>query len=110
MFACGEARAAGMRSDSAVAIAAPGGAIAERYWRFGPLGSGASATVWAAADATLGRQVALKLLTRASAFDEDERAWLRREARALAALTHPHIVTVHDYLETPGLDGAVQPV
>jgi len=99
-----------MRSDGAVAIVAPGGAIAERYWLLGPLGSGASATVWAAADDTLGRQVALKLLTRASAFDEDERAWLRREARALAALTHPHIVTVYDYLETTGLDGAVQPV
>jgi hypothetical protein len=99
-----------MRSDSAVAIVAPGGAIAERYWLLGPLGAGASATVWAAVDDTLGRQVALKLLTRASAFDEDERAWLRREARALAALTHPNIVIVYDYLETPGLDGAVQPV
>lgn len=83
--------------------------------------------MWAAADETLGRQVALKLLSHASAAQKnaDARAdygvyradaaddvseQLRREARALAALTHPHIIVVFDFLETPGVDGAVQPV
>ena len=91
-------------------VVAPAGLIAERYRLLSPLGSGGSATVWAAADETLGRQVALKLLTSTAAADSDEREQLRREARALAALTHPHIIVVFDFLEAPGLDGAVQPV
>ncbi len=91
-------------------VVAPAGLIADRYRLLSPLGSGASATVWAAADETLGRKVALKLLTSTAATDSDERARLRREGRALAALTHPHIIVVFDFLEAPGLDGAVQPV
>lgn len=91
-------------------VVAPQGLIAERYRLLRPLGSGASATVWAAQDETLGRQVALKLLSGQAAADGDERNQLRREARALAALAHPHIIVVFDFLETPGLDGEVQPV
>lgn len=91
-------------------VVAPDGLIAERYRLRGPLGAGASATVWAAVDETLGRQVALKVLSGPTATDESERGQLRREARALAALAHPHIIVVFDFLETPGLDGAVQPV
>lgn len=96
--------------DDEVRVVAPDGLIAERYRLLGPLGSGASATVWAAVDETLGRQVALKVLSGPTAADEGERGQLRREARALAALAHPHIIVVFDLLETPGLDGAVQPV
>ena len=99
-----------MRGGTAVRVVAPAGAIAGRYRILRPLGSGASASVWAAADQTLGRTVALKLLSDAAASDERERARLRGEARALASLAHPHIVTVFDYLEAPGLDGSVQPV
>ena len=91
-------------------VVAPAGLIAERYRLLRPLGSGTSATVWAAADEKLGRQVALKLLSSATAADEDERGQLRREARALAALTHPHVIVVFDFLEAPGSDGAAQPV
>jgi eukaryotic-like serine/threonine-protein kinase len=102
-------------------VVAPAGLIAERYRLLSPLGSGSSATVWAAADETLGRQVALKLLSapasadavegdEADREDGDVREQLRREARALAALTHPHVIVVFDFLETPGFDGAVQPV
>jgi tRNA A-37 threonylcarbamoyl transferase component Bud32 len=93
-----------------VRVVAPDGLIADRYRLRGPLGSGASATVWAAVDETLGRQVALKVLSGPTAADESERDQLRREARALAALAHPHVIVVFDFLETPGLDGAVQPV
>ncbi len=93
-----------------VTVVAPDGLIAERYRLLHPLGSGASATVWAAADETLGRQVALKVLSGPAAIDLGEREQLRREARALAALAHPHIIVVFDFLETPGLDGTVQPV
>lgn len=98
-----------MRSGGGVRVVAPGGLIGGRYRLIGPLGAGASATVWAAADETLGRQVALKVLG-GMALDEDWRDRLRGEARALAALDHPHIVVVFDYLETLGVDGAVQPV
>lgn len=99
-----------MRSDTAIRVHAPAGLIAERYRLLGPLGAGASATVWAAMDETLGRQVALKLLSGPAAFDEVEREQLRSEARALAALAHPRVIVVFDYLETPGVDVPVQPV
>src|SRR5207302_6716830 len=92
-----------MRSDIAVRVIAPGGLIADRYRLLSPLGAGASATVWAAVDETLGRQVALKLLSGPAAFDEAEREQLRSEARALAALAHPRVIVVFDYLESPGL-------
>jgi eukaryotic-like serine/threonine-protein kinase len=101
-----------VRGDAAVRVEAPGGAIADRYRLLRPLGAGSSATVWAAADETLGRQVALKLLTPSgdAADGGRERARLRREARALATLAHPHIVTVFDFFEAPTVDGTVQPV
>src|SRR5690242_7776951 len=99
-----------MRGGTAVRVVAPAGVIAGRYRILRPLGSGASASVWAAADQTLGRTVALKLLSDAAASDARERERLRGEARALASLAHPHIVTVFDFLEAPGLDGSVQPV
>jgi eukaryotic-like serine/threonine-protein kinase len=99
-----------MRSDIAVRVVAPDGLIADRYRLLNPLGAGASATVWAAVDETLGRRVALKLLSGSAAFDEIEREQLRSEARALAALAHPRVIVVFDYLETPGLSAAVQPV
>jgi serine/threonine-protein kinase len=99
-----------MRSGIAVKVVAPDGLIAERYRLLSPLGAGASATVWAAVDETLGRQVALKLLSGPAALDDGERDQLRSEARALAALAHPRVIVVFDYLETPGLSEAVQPV
>ena len=101
-----------MRGDAAVRVDAPGGMIANRYRLLHPLGSGSSATVWAATDETLGRQVALKLLSLpGAAIDgERERERMRREAKALAALTHPRIVAVFDLLETETADGGSQSV
>lgn len=56
------------------------------------LGSGAFGTVWRATDALLDRDVAVKFLTStAESFDE---AALIREARALAKVAHPNLVTV----------------
>jgi serine/threonine-protein kinase len=60
------------------------------------------ADVWRATDLQLGRLVAVKLL-RASVVDDPivtER--FRREARALARLTHPNIVPVYDCVEEDG--------
>ena len=88
----------------------PGTVIAERYLLVRPLGMGSSATVWEATDIVLERSVAVKLLRDAAADDQAERERLRREARTLARLAHPRIVTVWDFFETdlPGAPG--QPV
>jgi serine/threonine-protein kinase len=88
--------------------AIPGSLLADRYRLEYRLGSGGTATVWAAEDLLLGRRVAVKLL--AAAGDPAGRERLRREARALATLTHQHIVTVFDLLELPGPGGTVRPV
>ena len=55
--------------------------------------------VYAAYDQRLDRRVALKLLRRAAATT-DARARLLREAQALARLSHPNVVAVHDVGET----------
>src|SRR4051812_11277586 len=60
------------------------------------LGQGAMGEVWRAVDERLGREVALKLLSKSRAADEEMQARLLREAQAASALNHPGIVTVHD--------------
>ena len=66
-----------------------------------PLGQGGMGTVWLAHDTRLGRQVAIKLLAGDSASDAG-RTQMLREARAAAALTHPHIAGLHDVLDADG--------
>ena len=58
--------------------------------------------VWLAEDTRLQRRVALKMVRAAAAADTASRERLMREARAAAALNHPHIATVHDVLEEQG--------
>ena len=52
--------------------------------------------VYRARDTRLDRTVAIKVLPAAFAADPDRRARVEREARAVAALSHPHICTIHD--------------
>lgn len=59
------------------------------------IGQGGMGWVFRAADRELSREVALKVL-RTGASDQDSMARLRREARVLARLEHPGIVSVHD--------------
>ncbi|CAB4367934.1 MAG: protein kinase [Actinobacteria bacterium] len=76
--------------------------IGNRYRLESTIASGGMADVWRATDLQLGRLVAVKLL-RASVIDDPivtER--FRREARALARLTHPNIVPVYDCVEEDG--------
>lgn len=70
-----------------------------RYRITASLGGGASAHVWLAEDVQLGRPVALKMLAAHLAEDEPFLRRFRAEARAVAALSHPNILTVHDWGE-----------
>ncbi len=72
-----------------------------RYKIHGVLGRGGMGVVYAATDPELDRDVALKVLSPGD-HDPIARARLRREARTLAKLAHPNVVTVHDVGETHG--------
>ncbi len=67
------------------------------------LGAGGMGEVYLAEDRKLGRQVALKVLSEALATDRDHLARFEREAKSVAALDHPNIVTVHSVDEVDGV-------
>lgn len=68
------------------------------------LGKGGMATVYKAYQPKLARWVAVKVLDPAYITDDSQvLARFRREARTIAALPHPNILTVHDYGEEEGL-------
>ena len=66
------------------------------------LGSGGMGDVYRATDTKLGRSVALKFLRADVAADPGRVARFRREAKALAALNHPHIAAIHGQEEADG--------
>ncbi len=61
------------------------------------LGSGGMAEVYKAYQASLDRYVALKLMHPSLAEDESFSSRFGREARSLAAINHPHIISVYDF-------------
>ncbi len=61
-----------------------------------PIGAGGMGEVYRARDHRLGRDVAVKVLPAHIATDLQARARFEREAKTLAALSHPHIVAIHD--------------
>jgi serine/threonine protein kinase/tetratricopeptide (TPR) repeat protein len=67
------------------------------------LGVGGMGEVYRARDTKLGRDVAIKVLPPIFTTDPDRLARFEREARTLAALNHPHILTVHDVGALDGL-------
>src|SRR5436190_24201643 len=74
---------------------APGTRVG-RYVVLRPVGSGVMGRGYAAHDAELDRQVALKVGRRTGAGAEQWRARFLREAHAMAKLSHPNVVPIHD--------------
>src|SRR6201997_5080162 len=70
------------------------------------IGRGGMSTVYRAFDTVLERPVAIKLMHAQFASDSDHLERFRREARAVAQLNHPHIVTVIDAGEELSRDGS----
>jgi len=67
------------------------------------LGAGGMGVVWLAEDLALGRRVALKMLRDDVAASPEKRARFEREARSVAALNHPNIVTLYSVEEADGV-------
>jgi eukaryotic-like serine/threonine-protein kinase len=76
--------------------------LAGRYRLESKLGSGGMSTVYLARDETLERWVAIKLLHREISDQPDQLERFRREARAVAQLSHPNVVAVIDAGEDGG--------
>src|SRR5918995_4392766 len=90
---------ANRRNGSLVAVAQ---LIADRYELKEIVGSGGMSSVYCAFDKLLERHVALKILHEQFGADEAHVERFRREARAVAQLSHPNIVTVIDRGEEDG--------
>ena len=80
----------------------PGAVLRQRYRLNSEIGRGGMGVVYRATDLELRREVAVKVLP-GSATAPEARERLLREARAAAALNHPHIVAVHDVGEAQGV-------
>ena len=76
--------------------------INERYRLEEKIGSGGMSSVYRAFDPMLERWVAIKLMHRDISHDPDQLERFRREARTVAQLNHPHVVTVIDAGEDDG--------
>src|ERR1041385_2318008 len=85
----------------ATAAPPPRTLLRERYRPPPAVRRGGRGTVFRATDLELRREVAVKILS-ATSQTSDGRERLVREARAAAALNHPHIVTIHDVGEAAG--------
>jgi serine/threonine protein kinase/tetratricopeptide (TPR) repeat protein len=73
------------------------------YEIIGPLGAGGMGEVYRARDSRLGREVAIKVLPEAVASSPDRLARFEREARTVAGLNHPNIVTLYSVEDEDGI-------
>jgi serine/threonine protein kinase len=77
-------------------MALSAGARLGPYEIIGLIGAGGMGEVYRARDPRLGREIAVKVLPAAFSLDSDRQRRFEREARAAAALNHPHILAVYD--------------
>jgi serine/threonine protein kinase len=77
------------------------------YEILGTLGAGGMGEVYRARDTRLDRDVAIKVLPEAFREDPEARARFEREAKAVAALSHPNIMGIHDFGQDNGVVYAV---
>ncbi|MBI2942907.1 MAG: protein kinase [Candidatus Wallbacteria bacterium] len=82
--------------------------LLERYEPLGALGEGGMGVVFKARDRALGRLVAIKLLDCRLAAAPEAMERFRREARAMAGVTHPGVVRIFDHGVSGGTPYAVQ--
>src|SRR6187399_1106300 len=85
----------------------PAGARLGPYEIVAPLGAGGMGEVYRARDAKLNRDVAVKVLPADFAARPDALARFEREARAVAALSHPNILAIYDFGTADGRAYAV---
>ena len=90
-------------------MAVSAGARLGPYEILAPLGAGGMGEVYKARDTRLDRTVAIKVLSAEIASDPDLRARFEREARAVAALDHPHICGIYDVGQADGAHFLVMP-
>jgi eukaryotic-like serine/threonine-protein kinase len=84
----------------------PGTPLAQ-YEILAMLGAGGMGQVYRARDRRLDREVAIKVLSAHLASDAEMAARFEREARAVAALSHPNILAIHEFGQARGLSFAV---
>src|SRR5689334_18986662 len=98
-------RAVGMPPSSAVVAEPIPGSQLGKYVLERLLGRGGNGAVFEATDTLLKRSVAIKVLTADPARDGDEAAGrFLNEARAVARLNHPQVVTIHEIDRQSGVD------
>ncbi len=85
----------------------PSGTRLGPYEILSPLGAGGMGEVYRARDKKLDRDVAIKVLPGSVAADPDTLARFEREAKAVAALSHPNILAIHDFGDQDGIAYAV---
>ncbi len=83
-------------------MALPNGTKLGPYEILAPIGAGGMGEVYRARDTRLGREVALKIIPESLTRDSDRLHRFEQESRAIAALSHPNILAIHDVGEYNG--------
>src|SRR5687768_16449902 len=76
------------------------GQTINQYKIISPIGAGGMGEVYLASDTRLGRNVALKFLPALFTQDKKHLHRFEQEARAVAALSHPNVCTIHEVIES----------
>src|SRR5512146_2167495 len=85
----------------------PAGVRLGPYEILAPIGAGGMGEVYRAKDSRLAREVAVKVLPESVARDHEALSRFEREAKAVAALSHPNILAIFDYGHQEGVAYAV---